>query len=500
MAVGLAYYFLRNQCLPLPPGPPCAPIIGHLRSLPQDDQAELVYHEWAKKYGDVIRVTTLGRRIIILGSQQAATDLLEKRSGIYSDRTETPVYEIMGWGVNLAFTRYSSPRFRKLKKMLQQNLSQRACVQFQQIQTENAHILVNDLLNNKGDYFYLVGRYATAISMRIAYGHQICSDDDEFIRISMEGANSFLVGGTPGTTMIDLFPILRYFPTWFPGTHYAEAARLWKPVVDRMHGHPYNTVRNRMAQGTARPSLLASELQRWGEQELSDEDVSVLKGFAGAIHSGGTETTSAGLALFSMAMILHPECQKRGQEEIDLVVGKDRLPTFADKDSLPYVTCIMEEILRWHPSLPLGVAHRSTEDDIYRGMFIPKGSVLIANIRGISLDENVYKNPTEFNPSRFLPTSAGGNGEPVFNTVFGFGRRMCPGKYLAPASLWIAVATMLSTLHITKAKDEQGNEIVPLMEFDRGVVSHIKHFPCDVSVRSENARKLISNAVENIDV
>ncbi|KAF7428809.1 hypothetical protein PC9H_008041 [Pleurotus ostreatus] len=476
MAVGLAYYFLRKQCLPLPPGPPCVPIIGHLPSLPQDDQAELVYHEWAKKYGDVIRVTTLGRRIIILGSQQAATDLLEKRSGIYSDRTEAPVYEIMGWGVNLAFTRYSSPRFRKLKKMLQQNLSQRACVQFQQIQTENAHILVNDLLDNKGDYFYLVGRYATAISMRIAYGHQICSDDDEFIRISTEGANSFLVGGTPGTTMIDLLPILRYFPSWFPGTHYAEAARKWKPVVDRMHGHPYNTVRNRMAQGTARPSLLASELQRWGEQELSDEDVSVLKGFGGAIHSGGTETvewstsilgskTSAGLALFSMAMILHPECQKRGQEEIDLVVGKDRLPTFADKDSLPYVTCIMQEILR-----------------------------------GISLDENVYKNPTEFNPSRFLPTSAGGNGEPVFNTVFGFGRRMCPGKYLAPASLWIAVAIMLSTLHITKAKDEQGNEIVPLMEFDRGVVSHIKHFPCDVSVRSENARKLISNAVENIDV
>lgn len=100
------------------------------------------------------------------------------------------------------------------------------------------------------------------------------------------------------------------------------------------------------AQGTARPSLLASELQRRGEQELSDEDVTVLKGFAGAVHSGGTETTSASLALFSMAMILHPECQKRGQEEIDLVVGKDRLPMFADKDSLPYVTCIAQEILR----------------------------------------------------------------------------------------------------------------------------------------------------------
>lgn len=58
--------------------------------------------------------------------------------------------------------------------------------------------------------------------------------------------------------------------------------------------------------------------------------------------------------------------------------------------------------------------------------------------------------------------------------------RMCPGKYLAPASLWIAVATMLSTLHITKAKDEQGNEIVPLMEFDRGLVRCV--YFCGISI------------------
>ncbi|KAF4598755.1 mannose-ethanolamine phosphotransferase gpi13 [Pleurotus pulmonarius] len=405
-AIYLVYCLLGHSTrrLPLPPGPPGDPIIGHLRLLRREDEPEKVYHKWTKKYGDVIRVTTLGRSTIILGSQQAASELLEKRSGIYSDRPNTPVYDIMGWSVNLAFTKYTSTRFRKLKRMFQQTLSQRACVQFRQIQIENAHIFVNDLMENKGDYGYLVGRYATSVSMRIAYGHQIRSDDDEYIQVGTEGANSFLVGGTPGATVIDLFPILKHFPNWFP-------------------------------------------------------------------------------ALFAMAMILYPECQKRGQEEIDRIVGRDRLPTFEDKESLPYVSCIVEEILRWYPSLPSGVAHRSSEDDIYRGMFIPKGSVVIANLRGISLDETVYRNPTEFNPSRFLPKSAGGNGEPVFSAAFGFGRRICPGKHLASGSVWIAVATMLSTLYIMKAKDEQGNEITPLMEFDHGLISHIKDFPCNVTVQ-----------------
>ncbi|KAF4600000.1 hypothetical protein EYR40_007106 [Pleurotus pulmonarius] len=383
--------------------------------------------------------------------------------------------------------------------MFQQTLSQKACVQFHQIQTENAHILVNDLMENKGDYGYSVGRYATSVSMRIAYGHQIRSDNDEYIQVGTEGANSLLVGGTPGATVIDLFPILKHLPNWFPGTYYASLARTWKPAVDRMHNYPYDVVREQMAQGIAKPCILATELQRRGEQTLSDEDVSVLKGVAGAVHAGGTETTSASLALFAIAMILYPECQKRGQEEIDRIVGRDRLPTFEDKESLPYVSCIVQEILRWHPSLPLGVAHRSSEDDIYRGMFIPKGSVVIANLRGISLDETVYRNPTEFNPSRFLPKSAGGNGEPVFSAAFGFGRRICPGKHLASGSVWIAVATMLSTLYIMKAKDEQGNEITPLMEFDHGLVSRIKDFPCNVTVRSTTARKLVFNAVENID-
>ena len=53
-------------------------------------------------------------------------------------------------------------------------------------------------------------------------------------------------------------------------------------------------------------------------------------------------------------MILYPEVQDKAQGEIDMIVGKGRLPRFTDRASLPYVNAIVKEILRWNPSVPLG--------------------------------------------------------------------------------------------------------------------------------------------------
>ena len=59
---------------------------------------------------------------------------------------------------------------------------------------------------------------------------------------------------------------------------------------------------------------------------------------------------------------------------IDAVVGRDRLPSFEDKPDLPYIHCIVQEAIRWHPVTPLGVAHKSVEEDMYDGYRIPAGS------------------------------------------------------------------------------------------------------------------------------
>lgn len=82
--------------------------------------------------------------------------------------------------------------------------------------------------------------------------------------------------------------------------------------------------------------------------------------------------------VFLIAMALHPSVQRRVQDEIDRVVGTDRLPSFEDRDSLPLVEALLRETMRWRPVVPLAFPHTTVKDDMYKGFYIPKG--MLTNI------------------------------------------------------------------------------------------------------------------------
>jgi len=130
------------------------------------------------------------------------------------------------------------------------------------------------------------------------------------------------------------------------------------------------------------------------------------------------------LQTFLLAMVRNPKVFKKAQDELDRVVGKDRLPDFSDKDNLPYINAIIKEVLRWAPPLPISLPKRVTQDDVYRGYLIPAGATVVENVWAICRDPSVYPNPDTFNPDRFLKD---GKIDPsVFNPedrIFGAGRR-----------------------------------------------------------------------------
>ena len=85
--------------------------------------------------------------------------------------------------------------------------------------------------------------------------------------------------------------------------------------------------------------------------------------------------------------MLNPETQLKAQEELDRVIGRDRLPDFSDVDSLPYLNAVYKEVLRWFPNIPLGVPHSAHKDDEYRGFRIPKGTIVYPNVWSVSFVE-----------------------------------------------------------------------------------------------------------------
>jgi cytochrome P450 len=171
------------------------------------------------------------------------------------------------------------------------------------------------------------------------------------------------------------------------------------------------------------------------------------------------------MAWWTLAMLAYPETQARAHAELDAVVGRVRLPTFADYPHLPYIRAMVMEILRWRPATPLGGIHRSTEDDWYEGMFIPKGTVCIANVWHLNRDPEMFgENVAHFDPARHLDANGdipSGQSDREGHFSFGFGRRHCPGRHVANNSLFIDIVVLLWATKIERKSDASG-KLLPL--------------------------------------
>jgi len=254
---------------------------------------------------------------------------------------------------------------------------------------------------------------------------------------------------------------------------------------------PFDIVKNALRSGTATPCLVPSLLEARDssdKQENAAEEEEDIKWAAANLYGGGEDTTLGVMEAFILAMLRHPEVYEKAQEEIDRVVGNERLPTLNDKEALPYLDCVLKELLRWNPPAPLGIPHRLMEDDVYRGYHIPRGAIVLSNIYAIL---RACPQPDIFRPERFMEDP--GILDPR-EVAFGYGRRVCPGRYLAELSIWYLVANITATFKISRVVDNEGKEVTPPFDFISGLIRHPKPFSCSISPRSERAISLIHQA------
>ncbi|PHH86202.1 hypothetical protein CDD83_10589 [Cordyceps sp. RAO-2017] len=474
----------------MPPGPPGEPVLGHLRIIPSYSP-EYAYMRWSRQYAsDILSFRVLGQPVIVLNSVRAATDLLDRRGANYCDRPRFVLFEVMGWGKTLTFLPWG-PDFRMHRRILQKSFQKSSIVRYQPLQEHETAVMLRGILDRPAGWETILRRFATAVVLGIGFGIRIESSDDPFIQVAADASYALAHGGAPAGTPVDFFPFLKSLPR-FLHDRSLKFATDWRWAICNLHDMPFDAV---LASEERRPSLVKDMLDQsqqqqvqGGEPELSHDDI---KGAAGAVFAAGQDTTWSTLIVFVLNMTLHPEVQAKAQHMLDREIGRDRLPTFRDRARLPYIDHIVQETLRWCPVSPIGVPHRSLEDDVYDGYLIPAGSLVFANARAMTHDESVYTDPDDFNPDRYMPIEDGGLGEPFPIGQFGYGRRVCIGKHLAEASVWIVVASILSTMKIEKGRDDDGNEIEPTVELTSGLTSHPKPFPCRIVPRDDMAAALL---------
>ncbi|KAG1869546.1 cytochrome P450 [Suillus subluteus] len=486
--------FSKKNPAPYPPGPPGWPLIGNVSDIPHI-KAWLTFAKWGKKYGDISHVEVLGQHIIVLNSVKTAMELLDKKSSMYSDRPILQMGgELVGWKHSLGLLSYGD-RFRCYRKNIHRAIGNRAAMNiYDPIEEIETHRFLQRIFAKPEQLQAHIRHTAGAIILRISYGYDVKEGDDPFVDLADRAMDQLSRSTATGAFMVDIIPWLAKVPEWFPGTGFKRLAREWRQTLEEMVDTPYKFVKDQMATGIAPVSFASNLLE--GRTTLSAEEDHMVKWSALALYSGGADTTVSTIYSLFLAMTLFPDVQKKAQAEIDAVVGTDRLPSFADRDSLPYTEALVKEVLRWNVVAPTGIIHCVSEDDMHDGYYIPKGSLIIPNIWLVFMlnDPQTYANPSQFNPERFLDNN-GKDPELEPRTIcFGFGRRICPGLHLADASVWISTAMSLAVFDISKVV-EQGVEITPEVEPTSGTISHPKPFKCSIKPRSAKAIALIQQDV-----
>ncbi|RDB17752.1 hypothetical protein Hypma_001133 [Hypsizygus marmoreus] len=475
-----------------PPGPKPLPFIGNLLDVPKGDEAG-TFAKWALKYGPVVYLEVLGRPLVILNSTDAISDLLDKRSQNYSDRTHLPMlHDLLDLGWFLPQAHYGE-FWRRQRRLFHRALRPTALERYDGLQYEETSAILKRLLETPEDFRAHIRYSVQSKILRIAYGYRTEGPHDSLIAMEEEVWAPQLTRQrlkfSSGLSLV----VVKYLPEWVPGAKFQRQAREWRGMLRSLRDAPFLEVKRQMINGTAPHSFVSTLLEENNEEHDPTESDEDIKASAAAVYGAGSDTTFASLYTFILAMLLHPAAQKRAQAELDRVIGDGRLPTIEDRPRLPYIEATLKELMRWEPVAPIGVPHMVSQDDVYDGYFLPAGSTVFGNTWTILHDEKLFPNSHIFDPQRFI----GADGEvcvgPLDPTAFafGYGRRICPGRHLADVSLWITISSILTVFDITPSIDENGHTIEVTPQFVSGVIRSPKPFKCTIKPRSERARQLI---------
>jgi cytochrome P450 len=489
----------------LPPGPLPLPFIGNKLSIPKA-KPWLQFEQWSRAYGPIFTIWIGRKPTLIISDPQIAVDLMEKRSAKYSSRPRMVVMGDVYNGNSSILTQPYSKNWSIRRKLLHQALSPKALELYKPTQEAEAARLCYALLENPLGWERELERFTSSVVFCVAYGHRIDSLNARIISDRFRFMHNMASLNVPGKYLAETFPLLAKLPT---------ALASWKREVRAMGDEEAQAnmellqmVKNDIATAKERgaaevlPDSLCKLLLELRESEhvpLSEKHFSYIPA---SLFGAGSDTTASTLCSAFLALVTHPNVLTIAQQELDTVVGSERMPTFADKPDLPYISALCKEVLRWRPVAVLGgTPHASTENDTYKTFHIPSGTTILGNSWAINLNPEYYPQPHTFDPVRFLSskdiTALGIHTQPYSSakphpsrsghSSFGWGRRICPGADLASNSLFIALARLIWAYDVLPREGETYDTFA----YTEGFNIRPRKFECVIRSRSARHREIV---------
>ncbi|KPM09295.1 8-oxo-dGDP phosphatase NUDT18 [Sarcoptes scabiei] len=467
------------QKLPLPPGPYSIPFLGYLPFVGQDFHLRLT--ELGKKYGSIYQIYLGSKRVVVINDAKLIKEAF--RQPVFSGRPDTELTRILqGYGiVNTEGALWKEQRaflhsvLRKLgaKSMI----LGRDCLELK-IRSQ-VKVFLNDLKTASSKSLNIRPYLACAASNVIGsllMSMTFKSSDKKFRRIielMEEGFRLFAIA-----MPVNFIPLFRFVPL----VNYAyEKMKCNRDETSRYFHEIVEEHRNTLDEENVRDFVDAylvqhDRIKESGQQSFFSEKqlIQVMND----IFSAGLENVTSTIEWSVLFLMLNPNIQRKIQQEIDEVIGNEREPQLTDLENMPYTEATFWEVLRRSNIVALGNTHSTLEDSTLAGYSIPATTHILPNLYAINMDPELWINPDQFNPERFLKD--GKVHKPDYFIPFSVGRRMCLGDILTKMEVFLFLTNLLQQFDLQVPENEKRPEVASI------VSASMAPKPFKVCLRSRN--------------
>lgn len=448
----LSFIFLRrkkhnkhDQRTQQLPGPRGLPVIGNLHMLGNLPHRNL--QALSQRYGSVMTLRLGQVPTIIVSSSEAAEHLFKSHDVVFASRPRLESSKYFGYGSKgLVFSEYG-PYWRFVRKVCTlQLLSASKVESFANLRKREVEVAVNlvekaAVAGEVVDLSAVVQNVVEDIVYKMVLG---CSKHDEFDLKGMIHDGMTLTGAF---NLADYVPCLRAFDLQGLRRRFKKTSKALDQVMEKIikeheQGSHVQNEKNHEDFVDVLLSLMHQPIDPYdGQNHVIDK--TNIKAILLDMIAGSFETSASVVEWTLSELLRHPRVMKNLQDELDNVVGRNKLVEENDLAKLSYLDIVIKETLRLYPAGPL-VPRESTEDATTNGYFIKKNSRIIINLWAIGRDSKIWSDDAEvFYPERFMNNNLDFRGHDFQYIPFGFGRRGCPGINLGLATVKLVVAQLV---------------------------------------------------------
>ncbi|KAL8041236.1 hypothetical protein ABFX02_10G152700 [Erythranthe guttata] len=475
LAIFIAYKLYQRLRYKLPPGPRPLPYFGNLYDL----KPLLVrcFTDWSQIYGPIFSVYFGSHLGIVVNSPELAKEVLKDKDQLLANRSRThQINKVSKNGMDLIWSDYG-PHYVKVRKLCTLELfSAKRIEALRPIREDEVTYMVESMFNdcvkpeNKGKALVLrkhLEMMAFLHITRLSFGKRFM-DSKGVVDAQGEELKDIL---NSSIKLSSKKSIAEFIP-WLLYLFKAESEALAKNNTrsddfTKKIMEEHNLARQKT--GNTKSHFFDALLTLQKEYDLVEDTVI---GLLWDMISAGMDTTTIVVEWGMAEMVRNPRVQQKVQEELDRVVGKDRIMTESDIPNLPYLQCMVKECFRMHPPTPLMLPHKAGTDVKIGGYDIPQGATVRVNVWSLARDPKLWDAPLEFRPERFQEEDIDIKGTDYRFLPFGSGRRICPGAQLA---INLVTSTLGHMLHHFELAPPNGVRVedIDMME-QPGTVTYMR--------------------------